>query len=373
MTEALLSIRGFKGLEKADIPLRPLTVLAGANGAGKSSVTQALRLAREASLISGPIDLNQPGLLLGTFGEVISANLLGDEFTVAFQRGEALPDEIVFRSAESTDDSEHCQTSGRIEALSNIKPWSFVYLSAERLGPRLHQADQFGKRSREYGIGIAGEFSAEVLADNPTRRIPENRMHATLRADGAANTLLLANTEKWLSHIAGPISIRATRPPRLANPLLEYRRPQETSDWQFPTNHGFGVSYALPVVVAGLLLEENGMLIVDSPEAHLHPAAQTAMANFLTHIAASGCTVLIETHSDHIIDGIRLSIADEGNSFSSGDCVFNYITQTEDQTTLIQPIFPRQNGTLPRWPKGFFDQASVNLRKIANLSSNRNG
>ena len=150
--------------------------------------------------------------------------------------------------------------------------------------------------------------------------------------------------------------------------MLEFRKSGAEAEWQFPTNHGFGISYTLPIVLAGLLLEENGILIVDSPEAHLHPAAQTAIAIFLARIAACGRTVIVETHSDHIVDGFRLAIADPSHPIAAMDCVFHYLDQAEDGSIIQHDLSPRPNGTLPKWPKGFFDQVGVNLRTLTRLT-----
>jgi predicted ATPase len=151
--------------------------------------------------------------------------------------------------------------------------------------------------------------------------------------------------------------------------MLEFRKGGIEAEWQFSTNHGFGVSYTLPIVLAGLLLEENGILIVDSPEAHLHPAAQTAIAIFLARVAACGRTVIVETHSDHIVDGFRLAIADQSHPLAAVDCVFHYLDQSDIGSIIHHDLSPRPNGTLPKWPKGFFDQVAVNLRTLSRLTN----
>ena len=73
---------------------------------------------------------------------------------------------------------------------------------------------------------------------------------------------------------------------------------------------GFGVTYSLPIILSGLIAKEKGLLIVENPEAHLHPAGQSRMGVFLAWLAGKGVQVLVETHSDHIINGIRRAIAE---------------------------------------------------------------
>lgn len=216
--------------------------------------------------------------------------------------------------------------------------------------------------------GSKGEFSAEVLTNNHTTRIDERLIHPDfLSASGTPNALLSSNLEKWMSTIVGEINIRATRPPRLVMPMLEFKTPGPKSDWQFPTNHGFGISYTLPIVLAGLILDEGGFLLVDSPESHLHPAAQTAVASFLARVAASGRTVVVETHSDHIVDGFRLAIADHTHPLASESSLFHYLDRTASGSIANYELSPRPDGSLSKWPKGFFDQIPTNLRTLSEL------
>ncbi len=75
-------------------------------------------------------------------------------------------------------------------------------------------------------------------------------------------------------------------------------------------NMGFGVSYSLPIVLAGLFAPVGGLLIIENPEAHLHPAGQSRMGTFLATLAGDGVQVLVETHSDHVLNGIRRAIGE---------------------------------------------------------------
>src|ERR1017187_603027 len=96
--------------------------------------------------------------------------------------------------------------------LADGSPWKFIYLSAERVGPRLHQQETDGHRSQKVGLGVQGEFSAEVLTSNHTTRVDDRLVHPDFLASSSRNTLLSSNLEKWMSTIVGDINIRATRP-----------------------------------------------------------------------------------------------------------------------------------------------------------------
>jgi predicted ATPase len=377
MNPMILKIRRFKRFNTLALTLRDLTVLTGRNSAGKSTAIQALRLAREAAISGRDSDiwLNEDGLLLGTFDDIYCNSSESQEYSIEIEIGRgAEPNCVaVFSPANDEDECESIRTqiNGPI-SFDSLSPWSFIFLSAERQGPRLRQSEICGGKVKD-GLGVQGQFTAQVLAQNQTLRIEQSLVHPSLSVDGQVNALLTSNLERWMQTIVGPIGIKATRPPRLGSPILELKSAGKNADWQFPTNHGFGVSYALPIVLAGLLLEPSGVLIIDSPEAHLHPAAQTAMAFFLSHIAATGRKVIVETHSDHVVDGFRLAIANPIDSeLRAENCVFHYFdTNQEDGSPQHHAIEPRTDGSLPKWPAGFFDQTSANLRALGRIVRDR--
>lgn len=73
---------------------------------------------------------------------------------------------------------------------------------------------------------------------------------------------------------------------------------------------GYGVSQSLPVVVLSVLRRQASLLLIQQPEVHLHPRAQAALGTFFADLAATGKdTLLIETHSDYLIDRVRQEVA----------------------------------------------------------------
>ena len=86
------------------------------------------------------------------------------------------------------------------------------------------------------------------------------------------------------------------------------RAGQVVSAARRPTNVGFGLGYALPIVVACLIAKPGALLLLENPEAHVHPQGQSAMARLSCAAASAGAQVIVETHSDHILNGVRLMV-----------------------------------------------------------------
>lgn len=131
-----------------------------------------------------------------------------------------------------------------------------------------------------------------------------------------------------------------------------------------PAHSGFGLTYSLPILVAGLLVKPGSILIVENPEAHLHPQGQSQIAQFLARVAASGVYVVVETHSDHIINGTRLSCADREHPLQSDDVIIHYFDRDNEGAPSVEAIRVNSRGNLSKWPVGFFDQFERDLAEI---------
>jgi predicted ATPase len=131
-----------------------------------------------------------------------------------------------------------------------------------------------------------------------------------------------------------------------------------------PTETGYGLSYILPIITA-LLIPGSviKLLLLENPEAHLHPKGQTAIGELIVLAASTGKQVIVETHSDHLIDGIRIAVRKEKIKYS--DVVFHYLSKEDyESETKIETPELQQDGKLSFWPKGFFDQSILNKAEL---------
>ncbi|MER5498554.1 DUF3696 domain-containing protein [Streptomyces sp. NPDC002466] len=359
-----LRVRYFKRFADESFALRPLTVLTGLNGTGKSTTIQSLLLARQ--LVDAPagkvVQLNGPyGLALGEAHEVlhpdapdstIEIEITGDGAEPPSVHRFVVPDEqALYLGVADKVDRPPTALCGRGSA--------FTYLCAERLGPR----DQLGVSAEHpdlLGVGVQGEYTAQVLALHETRQVSEPLLHPTTRSTHNVTTLR-TQVETWASDIIRPIKITAQWPPGITASTIRFQEPGLLSEPIRPANMGFGFSYALPVIVAGLLAGPGDLLIVENPEAHLHPGGQSKLGRFLARVAGTGAQVIVETHSDHVLNGARLAVAEE-QSLLPENAVVHYFGEEEAGSV---PIEFTAKGELTEWPRGFFDQIEQDLGRLA--------
>lgn len=354
-----IRIRNFKCFREIDLPIRRLTILTGTNGAGKSSFVQALLLARQASedertsvvQLNGPYGLEigeaEDALYVAAESQVIEVSLSIDDVWQEYQFSAVIEERVL-----------HLPIARRPEplpALLSSPGMSFTYLNAERLGPR----DQLSVTSAEIsniGVGIHGEYVAQAI----TLRERDVVVDALRHPSASTVQTFRAQVEAWMSDIVHPIRIEAQWPLGMTASVIRFQTPDMESQSLRPGNVGFGVSYALPIVVAGLAVG-HGVLIVENPEAHLHPGGQSKLGRFLGRVAGAGTQVIVETHSDHVLNGIRRAAVDDRTIDPSGVAV-HYFGGAQYPPVLIDV---GGGGGMSSWPPGFFDQLDQDLGRLA--------
>lgn len=353
-----LRIQGYKCFVDQTISLNQLTVLAGSNSAGKSSVIQALLLMRQAvdrkifDIGTAEIALNDIyALRLGTYDDIINEasndiriSLDGNTYTMPF------PDERAEQYAAQMLLSDSVNPSPSI-----IRDKEFRYLNSERLGPR----DIAHFRQETFvTCGYQGETTAQAILQTEKRMTDVDTARL---CPGSTQTKLRMQIDTWLDYLF-PGTVITVEPRGSLHGQIMVKDTMRGVVKSAP-NIGFGISYALPIIVEALLATPSTMLIVENPEAHLHPSAQTKMGYFLARMAQAGVVTIIETHSDHLINGIQIAAA---NRVTDCDIVTINFFRRDDHTPemMIEQIALNPKGELSKWPRGFFDQAQVDFAEL---------
>ena len=376
-----LYLENLKCFESLRLGLAPLTLLTGFNAAGKSTSLQALLLlAQTLRSQRGTVELrlNGPLAALGTPADVLNSasgakrlalGVSSDEVELSWQ---FTLDEENRRSLRVS----HLDIKGegatrldesRLDGLEPLMPSEgvrsllralerTVFLGAARQVETEVFPVPLDVTVRRGDVGVIGQFAAwwlytegdtQVLA---ARRNSVNREAATLRQQ----------MNVWCDELFPGAEINAVPVPRTNLMRLELRS-GPTVDWSSPANIGYGVSYAFPILMAGLCATAAHPLILDSPEAHLHPRGQSRIGRFLAQMAAADSQILVETHSDHLLNGVRLAVRD--GLIRPEDVAIYFFAQ--NAAAHVTSLSVDKNGTINDWPEGFFDQSEKDLANLA--------
>ena len=362
-----VKIKNFKVLKNAEFFLSNLTILSGLNSMGKSSLIQILLLLRqsfEKKTIEKGLLLNGDYVTLGNGKDVLSINAEKDEFYF----------KIDWENEDYLILEFECSSKSNLQALKHRFPENFSfsqalftsqfqYLSAERLGPKSAFPVSDYDINTLHSLGKHGEYTAHFLAENGRKNIHIN----ALGHEKAKSETLLAQIDAWMSEITPGIRISAKLIPEINQTSLQYEF--ETSvgytEKFRPENVGFGLTYVLPVVTAVLAAKSGDLIIIENPEAHLHPAGQSAIAGLISLAAQNGVQIIVETHSDHFLNGVRVATKKELIE-PENISIFYFSREPEDaehSINITQP-FIDEKGRLDEWPQGFFDEWDKNLDEL---------
>lgn len=170
--------------------------------------------------------------------------------------------------------------------------------------------------------------------------------------------------QAWMNELFPGVVIDVQRVP-VANLVSLAIRTSPDTDLHRPQHVGFGITYVLPVVVACLASNPGDLVLVENPEAHLHPGAQAKMGRFLARMAGHR-QVVVETHSDHVINGIRRTVR-EGSLAPEQVVVHFFRPRGDANVAQIQSLRIDAAGAIECWPAGFFDQIDQDTMALAGL------
>jgi predicted ATPase len=361
-------LRNFKCFRQQLLEFSPLTLLSGLNGMGKSSVLQALLLLRQSfhqgTLPDTGVTLNGELLRLGTAQDVLYQDALEDELEIGVRWGPETEAAFVLGYDREADVLQ--MASKTVQGpVYNTSLFSdrFHYLQAERLGPRVASpvSDYMVRHRRQ--IGSAGEYAAHYLAVFGDDKIPIPEL-----AHPQTESLLLRHqVEAWLGEISPGVRLNITPHPKMDSVNLEYSFVDgsvRTGAFR-STGVGFGITYTLPVVLAVLSANTGALVLLENPEAHLHPKGQAQIGRLLAKAAAAGVQVAAETHSDHVLNGIRVAVHED--LIPADKISIHFFTRSGDADGMCANIIsPRMypDGRIDKWPEGFFDEWDRSLEAL---------
>ncbi len=350
-----LHIDGFKCFSEVTIDLKPMTILAGTNSSGKSSVIQAFLLLCNNAAKNSSSPLNGMWLRLGTFDECRNHRINARSFQVtALSREERFQAEF-----SSTDDERNdvavtfLNESSTIQTLLSFENQHIYYLPANRIGPEDSYPRNF---DRVNFLGNKAEFIFDFLYKNRKKEVASSLIVDT------SSVTLEHQVNYWLERLFGINNV--IKDLGLSNSLLVEFSLGNGKPVR-PYHIGSGVSFAIGVLVSCLSATHDDIVVIENPEIHLHPKAQSDLTEFLCFVANAGIQVVLETHSDHVFNGIRKAIVKK--EIAHTDVAVHFFQLDENLLSKNTVIMLNEHGRVMTHPKGLFDQFDDDLDQILGL------
>lgn len=365
-----IKLKNFKCFEDETIDFSPLNLWTGLNGMGKSTLIQALLLLRqnyELGLLENDdrISLNGELVKIGNSKDLLYQYFQDQQIGIEITTDRDSDAAWIWDAGSDSDNLPLKEKHGDPEAVFKTALFgpNFQYLNAERLGPRVYFETSTHEVINRNRLGSRGEFAANYLAEFKSTQIPIPQ----LKHPASTGLTLYEQVNAWMGEI---------RPGTRVNTISNLGMSLVGLNYQFlggadagnifrPTNVGFGLSVFLPILVAVLSSEPGSLLILENPEAHLHPRGQAEIGKLLAIAAANGIQIIVETHSDHILNGVRVAVKNRLIEPVQTKLLFFHgeVIDGQFKNYILNPKIDK-NGRIDQWPEGFFDEWDRQLNEL---------
>jgi predicted ATPase len=395
-----LTVRGFKSIhQEQSIEIRPLTILAGANSSGKSSIMQPLLLLKqtlEATYDPGALLLNGPNVRFTSVDQLLSRLAggktvenfsvdiaVGDQTSVSstFKKSEKKGfdvDETIYQIDEEMYRFYEGMPQKELRSIYSTKFRDFSIIISDIVLTRNRCFLVLGSRADTPltlpllmpGRAIISNSIRQVihlpgLRGNPERTYPitavssefpgtfENYVASVIgqwQTENSQDKLEKVNRDLVRLGLAGKVVARAIDDTQVE--LQVNRLPRSgNEDMVSIADVGLGVSQTLPVVVALHAAGDGQLVYLEQPEIHLHPRAQVAMAEVLADAAVQGKRLVVETHSSLLLRGVQTLVAE--GKLPPELVKLHWFTLREDGSTEIISADLDETGAFGEWPEDF--------------------
>ncbi len=355
-----VKVKNFKSLKNIDITLSNLTLLTGINSTGKSSVIQSILLFKQnqekfySLRGSKIININDKYVELGNIKDILYEEVFDENIEIKIFNQNRIQ-KLDFNT--DTLEIENIKIiSEEKENMFNIFFDDFQYIETDRISPQISYSLSDEEIDNNL-IGTRGEYTAHYLAENRHKDINIK----ALKHSKSQTTQLLENVSLWLSEISSGIEVKTKLYKELNQVSLTYSYTR-TKDYTL-LNIGFGITYVLPIIVSILKAKKGDLLIIENPESHLHPTGQSKVAELCAIASANGVQIIVETHSDHFLNGIMIATKNKILKPEESKIYFFKKEQGELETK-IDELNINSEGKIDKWPKDFFDQYENDMMEL---------
>ncbi len=385
-----VSVKNLKLLKDVTLNLTNLNLLTGVNSSGKSTFIQAILLLMQnkealrtiemfkmieseiannldeekieealAQFTKRKITFNGVLMKLGNASEVLNQDAYGEQIKITINSGKikgSISVDPATLNVQMELESIEKRYVGIVSSFDDAQ-----YLHTDRIQPK-NIYDISTTRVSDGLLGVHGEYTAHYLDEN--RR--ENLTIPELKHPNAKTSQLLENVSYWMSEISQGVAVNVKKYDEIQKVSLSYQYTygDTTSNEYAPMNVGFGLTYVLPIIVALLKAKSGEIIIIENPESHLHPKGQVKIAHLCALAAQHGAQLIIESHSDHFLNGLR--VATKQKKIAPENLKFFYFTKNKTElSTQVTELLIDENGRInDEWPEGFFDEYGKQMDEL---------
>ncbi|MFY1045682.1 AAA family ATPase [Chryseobacterium sp. GP-SGM7] len=376
-----VQIKNFKShKDSGGLELSNLTILCGNNSVGKSSFFQPLLLLREAYFSRKGfeyLDLLTDSVKIGNVRDALYENANDNTISFIIESEKktysflfTIENEGELKNYINKDQTCVIPEIDTNEALFNQ---NFQYISSSRLEPKISYqrndviVEKMGQISEKDG---KAEFAVHYLHIHQNDKVLEKLINPNYVGDTLLNQIIA-----WEREISENVIIETRDSGSLGFELIytyEGNFVAGKSLSKSPINVGFGLSYTLPILVAVLSAKPGGLIIIENPEAHLHPKGIAKLSELLCNAAQAGIQIIIETHSDHIINGILVQCKKHENHSKEGISkenvlIYQFERDETSPSSIAHKIVIEEGGVIRFAPEGFFDQITTDTDFLFDL------
>ena len=415
--------------DTSDLRLAPITGFFGANSSGKTSILQVLLLLKQSierprkqpSYERNPLHFGDNSSLvnLGSFGDVIHQHCPDSNLgiSVSWKLSEEmeidnhLTDSLAFSTSLRNQSGHPClehysyAANGQVWQLERDGRGYYTFKFPEFLvksGTRTYSERLQVQPGRFYGVDNQDNrystlrpiiasleklfdqiFYIGPLRDNPRPHYiwrgkpPEGvgrhgeEMVSALFSSRLQSSDLDEHVPKWLQSLGLIDSYRVAPVPRTQRDYEFLVTKHKGVPEVRLTDVGFGVSQVLPVLILCYYAPEGSILILEQPEAHLHPKVQSELSDVLIDAVKNrNLQIILESHSEHLLHRLMRRTAEEQLCV---DDTALYFCQINEGVSEIEPLDVDEYGNIGNWPQEFFGDVTGDLIKQGRAEMDRRG
>lgn len=375
-----LHLKNFKSHKDTNLRIKPLTLITGVNNCGKSSVLHSLLLLRQtlqAGRLEEGLDLNKSLVSIGVGNDALYRLASEPELYIALEVDNKMVHEFSFDVTNALNDSfipKKNKKDSDVMRTIMLKGCSlfnsnFQYLSSLRKGGDSNFPLASYEVNVERQISLIkgqGELIGNFLyayKSEPTFNYIEQ---------GGEPLALLDQVMYWESLISSGITIDVQQTQDKTGFNILYGSAGNSSrraiEGLRAENIGYGVSYSLPVIAALVSAKPGALLLIENPEAYLHSEGQAHMATLISRVAQNGVQVIIETHSDHVVNGVRVNAKKFTKGLAGVDkdnvAIYYFSGQDDEHAVLYEEVKIEPDFGFDYQPNGFFDTIEKDINYL---------